>query len=223
MLKNIEKEYSFIVNGWGKIIFPQQVSDFFVKKKKKINILELNYEKTLEHDKFKNAWIRIRKMIDKKGEKIELTYKQYLWTKNWMNKFLEITEDIPNFSWNIFLFNQIDNLNLTKKLQKLLLEMHKLCIMQPWIMIENTRNLYYYTCENCILEVADEKIGYFLWQKTCREKMLEIEIISDLYDYKKVGKFVDYFLDRYKLTIPLEWKSERGKRSLLESPKKSDI
>ena len=93
--------------------------------------------------------------------------------------------------------------------------MHESCIMQPWIMIENTRNLYYYTCENCILEVADEKI--------CKEKMLEIEIISDLYDYKKVEKFVGYFLDRYKLTIPLEWKSERGKRSLLESLIISDI
>ena len=140
-----------------------------------------------------------------------------------MNKFLEVTEDLPNFSWNIFLFDQIDNLNLTKKLKKLLLEMHRLCIMQPWIMIENTRNLYYYVCENCILEVADEKIGYFLWEKTCRERMLEIEIISDLYDSEKIKKFVNYFFDRYKLIIPSEWKSERGKKLLLESLKNSDI
>ena len=223
MKKLIEKEFSFIINSEDEIIFPQQIFGFFITKKKKINILELNYEKTLENDKFKNAWVRVRKIMDQNNEKIELTYKQYLWTKNWMNKFLEITEDISHFSWDVFLFNQIDNLNLTKKLKKLLLEMHNLCIMQPWITIENARNLYYYACENCILEVADEKIGYFLWEKTCREKMLEIEIISDLYDSEKIKKFVNYFADGYKLVIPSEWKSERGKKLLLESLKKSDI
>ncbi len=211
MLKNIEKEYSFIVDNWDEVVFPQQIYKFFVTQKKKINILELNYEKTVEHDKFKNAWVRVRKIMDKREEKIELTYKQYLWTKNWMNEFLEITEDIPNFSWNIFLFNQIDNLNLTKKLQELLLEMHKLCIMQPWIKIENMRNLYYYTYKNCILEVADEKIKYVLWERMYRENMLEIEIISDSYDSKEVKRFVDYFFNRYKLIIPSEGKSERGK------------
>ena len=131
-----------------------------------------------------------------------------------MNKFIEITEDIPTFSWNIFLFDQINNLMITDKLKTILLEMNKLCIMQPWIKIENTRNLYYYTHKNCVLEVADEKITYLLWENFYKEKMLEIEIISDTYDFQSVREFVDYFLTKYKLIIPLEWKSERGKKYL---------
>jgi hypothetical protein len=55
MKKLIEKEFSFIINSEDEIIFPQQIFGFFITKKKKINILELNYEKTLENDKFKNA------------------------------------------------------------------------------------------------------------------------------------------------------------------------
>jgi hypothetical protein len=34
--------------------------------------------------------------------------------------------------------------------------------------------------------------------------MLEIEIISELYDSKKVKEFVDYFCNRYELVIPSE-------------------
>lgn len=214
MPKNIEKEYSFIVNNWDEIVFHQQISDFSITKKKIINISELNYEKTQDYDKFKNAWVRVRKIIDKQDEKIELTYKQYLWTENWMNNFLEITEIIQNFSCDIFLFNQIDNLNISYRLKEILLEMNDFCKMKPWIRIENTRNLYYYTYKNCVLEVADERIRYLLWEKICDEKMLEIEIISDLYDSKKVKEFVDYFYDRYELIIPSEWKSERGKKFL---------
>ena len=214
MLKNIEKEYSFIVNNWDKVVFLQQISDFFITKKKTINISELNYEKTRKHDKFKNAWVRIRKIIDKQDEKIELTYKQYLWTQNWMNNFLEMTEVVQNFSWDIFLFNQIGNLNISCRLKEMLLKMNDFCKMKPWIKIENTRNLYYYTYKNCVLEVADERIRYFLWEKMYDEKMLEIEIISELYDSKKVKEFVDYFCDKYELIIPSEWKSERVKKFL---------
>ena len=212
MPKNIEKEYSFIVNNWDEIVFPQKISDFSITKKKIINISELNYEKTLERDKFKNAWVRVRKIIDKQDEKTELTYKQYLWTQNWMNNFLEITEDIQNFSCDTFLFDQIDNLNISYRLKEILLEMNDFCKMKPWIRIENTRNLYYY--KKCVLEVADERIRYLLWEKIYDEKMLEIEIISDLYDSKKVKEFVDYFYNRYELVITAEWKSERGKKFL---------
>ena len=181
-------------------------------QKKKIGIVELNYKKTQEHDKFRNAWVRVRKIKDNNNEKIELTYKQYLWTKGWINNFLEITENVPEFSWNIFLFNQIDNLNLTNNLKRILLEINKFCGMKPWIKIENTRNLYYYTHKNCILEVSDEKIKYILWEKTYREKMLEIEIISDSYDPNEIKQFVGYFFNRYKLTVPSEGKSERCKK-----------
>ncbi len=50
-----------------------------------------------------------------------------------MNNFLEITEDIQNFSWDTFLFNQIDNLNLNLscRLKEILLEMNDLCKMKP--------------------------------------------------------------------------------------------
>ena len=125
-----------------------------------------------------------------------------------------MTEVIQNYSWDTFLFNQIDNFNISCRLKEILLEMNDFCKMKPWIKIENTRNLYYYTYENCVLEVADERIRYFLWEKIYDEKMLEIEIISELYDSKKVKEFVDYFCDRYELTIPSEWKSERGKKFL---------
>lgn len=220
----IEREWSFIMKGQALVDLPTKIWSFILTEKKEVFIQDFVFDKSYEHMDYRTAGVRIRGQLSWEVNEdllmieiidnltYEITYKQYLWSKNGMNNFLEISDTLPHSKERSM--NKILTSPLAPNLKSVLEKMHSLCKLSLWLVIRNFRKVYYYEYKDIKLEVVLENIRYMLGGKDSFEKMLEIELISSAINTKEIDEVIHYFKNVCLLEIPCEWKASRALKYL---------
>lgn len=201
-MKNLEKEYNFIIpRNYLSVVPPSKINTYKVIDKKVIELEDIMLERRGISFIRENSGMRIRKY----NNKCEFTYKHFLRRENGMAIYDEFTQDV-----NITFID--DLLNKTAKMG-ILKEIYSKGDLYILLTLNNKRTVYLYGNESSQLEVMIEDLTYKSDNKIVRDAMMEIEIHE--YDkFSTVIDFVEVLKKLYKAEVTNEGKNKRGLKLL---------
>lgn len=172
--KLIEKEFRYIIPRKNlKKILPKTVVNFILQSKSVKQIEDILLERKGKTLKSEDIGMRLRKLLDKSGTKVEFTYKKFLGQENGVARF-----DERNFEIKDKVFDEVvkgDLTNLYLPFEEYLSHYDSLFVL---LRITNRRKVYNYTDGDAGVEVVVEDIKFFSGTKNTKDAMIEIEIKS---------------------------------------------